>query len=274
MCVSDVELVVSRTIRAGRLHVFQAPVSPESCRWEIRNTRAGEYHAVLHKGARRSRGHRLDSIPTVSSFTDHRHARAAQRDGGRTDHDCRTTHPRHVRSRCCRVPDRAGRGTRERIARDATPCASSPMGGFACASYCRARSTHNTHDAISSFPGPNAVDVDLRPGTVEVVIEPQEGPIHKTQVLLVLGGMCYRCDRHIPNRRTRRRSPVRPSRGESDDDGPTSHPFASPQSPVPSRQCPVWQLADCAASSLVAASRTKARHPVCSRESTSACRCD
>ena len=37
--------------------------------------------------------------------------------------------------------------------------------------------------------GPNQADIDLKPGALEIVIMPIDGPIHNTQVLLVVGGL-------------------------------------------------------------------------------------
>ena len=62
--------------------------------------------------------------------------------------------------------------------------------GWLCVRVILPRAFNPRHPRCDQFvPGPNVVDVDLRPGTAEVVIEPKEGPIHKTQILLVLGGM-------------------------------------------------------------------------------------
>lgn len=55
LCRDDVELMVSRTVFAGRNAVFQAPVAPPVCEWVIEDARPGEHQAVLQmaRGDRR-----------------------------------------------------------------------------------------------------------------------------------------------------------------------------------------------------------------------------
>ena len=55
LCRADVELLVARTVFAGRNYVFQTPVTPPACEWVIEDVRPGDYQAVLQmaRGDRR-----------------------------------------------------------------------------------------------------------------------------------------------------------------------------------------------------------------------------
>ena len=70
LCRDDVELMVSRTVLAGRNAVFQTPVAPPVCQWVIEDARPGEYQAVLQmaRGDRRIVAmSQFDGIPGVRS---------------------------------------------------------------------------------------------------------------------------------------------------------------------------------------------------------------
>ena len=188
MCASEVELVVSRTIRNGRLHVFQAPVSPESCRGVIRNTRAGEYYAVLHK----ARGDRAVIALSRFQLSPRSQITVTPAPLGATLEGRITMAGVPIPDTYVQVLQSSGQGWSwdTRTGGEGRYTLRVQPDGQLCLRVILPRAFNPQHPRCDQFvPGPNAVDVDLRPGTVEVVIEPKAGPIHKTQVLLVISGM-------------------------------------------------------------------------------------
>jgi hypothetical protein len=186
LCSADVELTVARTISQGRQYVFQTPVAPPECRWVLGEVWPGDYQAVLQRarGDRRVVGlSRLDVYPgstwttTVSPLaatveglisSDGRpvgsaHIEVFQNGPPGWSWETRTDNEGYYEvavapdeSLCIRV----------RLVQSLNLAAHPQCGGFG--------------------PDSNRRDFDIPPGRIIITLAPRDGPIHDTQILLVL----------------------------------------------------------------------------------------
>ena len=81
LCRDDVELMVSRTVFAGRNAVFQAPVAPPVCQWVIEDARPGEYQAVLQMARGDRRIIAMSQFDAIGGHKVEGHHPAARRGG-------------------------------------------------------------------------------------------------------------------------------------------------------------------------------------------------
>ena len=186
LCRDDIELMVSRTVFAGRNAVFQTSIAPPVCQWVIEDARPGEYQAVLQMARGDRRIVAMSQLDTVAGVTSKvtiqaldaaveglisvagipiADARVEVKQNGppgwswetRTDASGYykvTVNPSQSMCVWVRLPESINTLTPER---------------------CR-----------QFGPGTNRQDLDAPPGRIQIELIPRPGPILETPVLLVL----------------------------------------------------------------------------------------